>query len=526
MPDNTLLNVQNSNQSFKLAFITCLTVAIVISIASITNQSLWIDEAATAWLASHPTFTELIDTQINTTSGETQKLFHVWYAWAWAKVFGISEYSLRFSNLPFLFIFLLAVQWGAKTLFKNSWLWILAALNPFVWFYMNEARPYMGVIAFSSLAIVSFLIYLLEPTYKTRLMPWLCLFGLFIATGMIMLGAFIISCFVIALCWAYKWDWDKWKIFLKDWLWPILIFLPFFLALGSWFVWVTLYKGAYGGIIETPSFLNSLFGLYEFLGFLGLGPPRNLLRSAPSLHTFFQSGYIITFVVGITCWIAVLVGIMVNARKNSLSNRIPLMIIMFLVGVIVFHFAAQFFHFRYWGRHMAQFFPLFILIIIAALSHITYCYQRINLYHFAIWTLAAIWLLSSFRLAFLSDYGKDDYRSAVSHVTSLVRKGGTILWAGDTIGASYYGLSCSNDPLPKIFWPTPFTAIRTKTVRTGNWNKDQSNYALNNNALPIVIAISKSDVFDANYTMENELKKRNAQLIATPNTFRIYLLSY
>jgi hypothetical protein len=520
MPDNHLLNVQNSNQSFKFAFITCLIVSIAISIVSITNQSLWIDEAATAWLASHPTFAGLIDTQINTSYGETQKLFHVWYIWAWAKVFGISEYSLRFSNLPFLFIFLLTVQWGAKTLFKNRWLWVLAALNPFVWYYMNEARPYMGVIAFSSLAVVSFLIYVLEPTYKPRLMPWLCLFGLFIATGMIMLGAFIIPCFFIALGWAYKWDWVKWKIFLKDWLWPILIFLPFFLALGGWFVWVTLYQGAGAGIIETPSFLNSLFGLYEFLGFLGLGPPRNLLRSEPSLHTFFQSGYIVTFITGVTCLIIVSVGIIMNIREKGLSKRISLLIIMFLVGVLSFHFVAYFFHFRYWGRHMAQFFPLFILIIIAALSHITYCYRRINLRHFAIWTLAAIWLLSSSRLAFLSDYGKDDYRSAVSHVTSSVRNGGTILWAGDTIGASYYGLSCTNDPLPKVFWPTPFIAIRT-----GNWNKNQINYTLSNNTLPIVIAISKSDVFDPNHTIENLLKERNAKLIATPNTFRVYSLS-
>jgi hypothetical protein len=519
MPDNPLLTFQNSKSSFKLAIISCLLVSIVISFISITNQSLWIDEAATAWLASHPTFAGLIDTQINTIYGETQKLFHVWYIWAWAKVFGISEYSLRFSNLPLLFIFLLTVQWSSKTLFKNRWLWVLAALNPFVWFYMNEARPYMGVIAFSSLAIFSFLIYLLEPTYKPRLMPWLCLFGLFIATGMIMLGVFIIPCFLIALCCAYKWDWDKWKIFLKDWLWPILIFLPFFLALVGWFVWATLYQGAKGQI-ETPSLLNSLFGLYEFLGFLGLGPPRNLLRAEPSLNAFFQSGYIVTFITGVTCWIIVSVSSFIHIRKNGLSKRIPLLIIMFLVGVISFHFVAYFFHFRYWGRHIAQFFPLFILIIVAALSNITYCYRRINLRLFAIWTLAAIWLLSSFRLAFLSDYGKDDYRSAVSYVTSLVRNGGTILWAGDTIGASYYGLSCSNDPLPKVFWPTPF-----KAVRTGNWNKDQMNYVLNNNTKPIVIAISKSDLFDPNHTMENELKKRNAQLIATPNVFRIYCLS-
>jgi hypothetical protein len=520
MPENNVVNVQDSKQSFKIAFISCLIVSIVISIASITNQSLWIDEAATAWLASHPTFSALIDTQINTqinaTYGETQKLFHVWYIWAWARFFGISEYSLRFSNLPFLFIFLLSVQWGAKTLFKSRWLWVLAALNPFVWFYMNEARPYMGVIAFSSLAIVSLLIYLLEPMYKSRLLPWLCLFGLFMASGMIMLGVFILPCFFVALVWAYRWDLEKWKQFLKDWLWPVLSFLALFIALGGWFVWVTLYQGVKGQI-ETPSVVNGLFGLYEFLGFLGLGPPRNLLRSAPSVRAFIQSGYTLTFITGVICWIIVSVISLANIWKYGLSKRISLLIFMFLVGIVSFHFVAYFLHFRYWGRHMAQYFPLFILIVIAIIARISERYREVHSGHVVTCLLIALWLISSVRLAFLSQYAKDDYRSAVSNAISAVSKGGTLLWAADTIGAGYYGLSCINDPLPKVFWPTPFQAVRAV-----NPDKDQVDNMLNNNTLPMVIAVGKPDLFDSKHTLENELQKRNARLISAPNTFRVY----
>ena len=519
MPDNPSSAIHNPNSSFKINFIVCLAVSVGISIASITNQSLWIDEAATAWLASHSTAYELVDTQIYTPYGETQKLFYVWYIWAWAKFCGLSEYSIRFSNLPFLFIFLLTIQWGMKNLLRNRWLWVLAALNPFIWFYMNEARPYMGVMAFSALAIVSFLIYVLEPTYKPKFMAWLCLLGLFIATGMIMLGVFIIPSFLIALGWAYKRDWDKWKVFLKDWIWPSLIFLPFFLALGGWFVWVTLYQGAKGRI-ETPSFLNSLFGLYEFLGFIGLGPPRNLLRSAPSLRTFFQEGYIVTSIVGLTCWIIVSIIITINIRISGLSKKFSLMIIMFLVGIVSFHFVSHLVHFRYWGRHMAQYFPLFIFLVIAILADISHKYRNVNLSNIAIYSLIVVWLLSSVRLAFLSGYGKDDYRGAVSYALSAVSNGGTILWAADTFGASYYGLSCANDPLPKVFWPTPFKALSVV-----NWNEDQMSFELINNTLPIVIAISKSDLFDSNHNIENELKKRNAQLIATSNTFRVYRLS-
>jgi hypothetical protein len=342
--------------------------------------------------------------------------------------------------------------------------------------------------------------------------------GLFLATGMIMLGAFLIPSLIVALGVAYKSDWNKWKIFLKHWKWPGLIFLPFFLAMGGWFVWVTLYKGA-AGQIETPSFINSLFGLYEFLGFLGLGPPRNLLRSAPSLHTIFQSGYIVTFIIGITFWIIISIISIINLRKSGLANGIPLMMIMFLAGIIFFYFVAYFFHFRYWGRHIAQFFPIFIFILIGILANLSYRYREINLTHFAVYTLMAVWLLSSVRLAFFNDYAKDDYRGAVAYVTSSVRHGGTIVWAADTICASYYGLSCTNDPLPKTFWPVQF-----KAVRAGNWDKDQMSDVLTNNPLPIMIAISKSDLFDSNHTIENELKKRNAQLIASPNTFRIYLL--
>jgi hypothetical protein len=59
-----LPDIQKSDHFYRTDLLICLGISIIVSIASVTNQSLWIDEAATAWLASHPTFHELVDTQI------------------------------------------------------------------------------------------------------------------------------------------------------------------------------------------------------------------------------------------------------------------------------------------------------------------------------------------------------------------------------------------------------------------------------------------------------------------------------
>ena len=487
----------------------------LISFVYVTNQSLWIDEGTTAWFASLPTLKELINTQISFSGSEVQMPFYIWYIWGWSKIFGIGELSLRMANIPFIFLFLSTILWASKILFKNRWAWIIAVVSPFICFYANEARPYLAIMAFSSLATICFITYLVEPPISRNFMPWLCLLGVFLASGMCMLSVFLIPVFLSTLFVAYKINRDMLGTFLKDWLWPFLISLPFFVALGGWFVW-TLLKG-YGGMRESPGLLNLSFAAYEFLGFLGLGPPRNLIRSAPGWHTFSQISYIVPLSIGLIGWLILTVSIIIRVLRNGINMCIGLMLWMMGAGISLFFLTAFLFHFQFWGRHLAQFFPIFLLIIIGLAENGSQNYFGSNLHYIALYTLIVIWSFSSMRLVFSSDYKKDDYRSAVSNAVMAAGPWGTILWAASPICGTYYGLYYTNGLMPKVYWPTRFPAILAM-----NWDKKEIEHAFQTNPHPIVLVIGKPDLFDQSNGFHKAIIKHQAQIIAVPNAFRIY----
>ena len=83
---------------------------------SISNQSLWIDEGLTAWLASQHGLSGLFHAMRVASEATTQPLepaYHL-YTWGWVKVFGVSEFALRASNIPFAVLFVSALAWSSR----------------------------------------------------------------------------------------------------------------------------------------------------------------------------------------------------------------------------------------------------------------------------------------------------------------------------------------------------------------------------------------------------------------------------
>ena len=501
----------------------CLGASILLSFLSITNQSLWIDESITASLASYPTFGKLLYTQLYNTTKETQSHlpFYIWYIWGWAKLFGINELSLRIANFPFIVILLSVIQWGSKIIFKNEWNWSIALVSPFVWFYMNEARPYVAVMAFSSLSIICFLFYLTKPSQSNRLIPWLCLVGVFFASGMVSFNILLIPVFFITLAIRYKFNRDKWRNFFKDWLWPSFILSPFFIMLGAWFVWALIHKpngdviGTNLVYIKKPGILNLLFSMYEFFGFLGLGPPRNIIRSALGLNTFLP--YILSLSVGVIGWIVSFI-IIVKSWHHNISEIIIILIEMFCVGILMLFSTFLLFHFRFWGRHFAMLFPIFLFIVIGTITDGPGEFRNKFLKHIAFCVLIIIWLSSSIRLTYLSEYKKDDYRSAVSYAINAAGNDGSILWAANRNCGQFYGLKFINELTPKrVFRST--TAIAAFAV---DWDKEKIDNALQSYHHPIIIVISKPDLHDKTGALTIAVKENKAQLVASLNAFKIY----
>ena len=158
-----------------------LLVPLTITLA-ITRQSLWIDEGFTIWFVSRTTFRSFFHSLIGPPPGDAQQLFYLSYMWGWVKIFGRSEVALRAANIPFFLLLIGSAAWASRRLLHRPYLWVLFCLSPFVWFYLNEARPYAAVTAFSMVALVALLAYVLRPGEHDSLAPWCCLIALLCAS--------------------------------------------------------------------------------------------------------------------------------------------------------------------------------------------------------------------------------------------------------------------------------------------------------------------------------------------------------
>jgi len=492
-----------------------LSATAIVCLLGITNDSLWMDEGWSVWAASSSSVGSLVhDTMLNCRDAIAQMPFYSFYLWAWAHIFGMGEVALRLSNGPLVLLLLFAMQAGSIVLFGRRAGWMIGAASPFLWFYVNEVRPYVAVMAFAAVASVSLLLYVDSPGSRRQWAPWLCLSSSFLLCGVNMLGVFLIPALIAGLVLSNGSRWEKWREALRDWSWPAIVFFPLFLCLGSYYAW-TLWQDTHG-VRGIPGIRNLALAGYEFTGFLGLGPPRNVLREAPVGNAL---KYVGTLAVGLAGWLVVMICAFTQSKADGVSRRVVLLCEMFGTGVFLHCIAAVMGRHSFWGRHLAELFPLFILILVGLLAGDSVKGGRSCSRRIATACLIVIWLLSAMRLAFLEEYKKDDYRGAVSCVVNAAGETGTILWAASIPAASYYGL-WFDEVREQIHRPSARVAEYAR-----NWSEEQLEAAFREGADPFIVAVSRADLSDPENVIEKWVTKRGGQLIALPSAFRIYNVS-
>jgi hypothetical protein len=501
-------------KSKRLVLLLMLMTAVVLCMA-ITEQSLWIDEADTAYFASHDTLTNLFSRLTAFRTAEPQKPLYLMYIWGWAKLFGTSEYALRAANLPFAILLVVALGWTSWRLLGRPVLWVVFCLSPFVWFYMNEARPYIAIVACAAVSTGALMAYLAERETYGKIAPWLCLSALWIAFGLNMLSALLAPSLMILVIFAAKESRSAWNTIVHDWTPALLIHAPLFVGLAAYFIW-TLSVGA-GGERETPGFGNLAFSLYEFMGFSGLGPPRHVLRAQQDLSVFIP--YWPWLTIGLLSTVGVSVVSVVQFLGHPRGYRAGLVIAL-VIGLTVFVIAASVVNFRFWGRHLAFFFPLFCLILMSTVGP-TEAGPRWSLFRsIAVFALACAWFVSDTRLLALARYQKDDYRGAAKVALDVAqRSNGTVLWAANFIAGRYYGLEFEQ-PLDGIRWPSVGRA-----VYAANWNRKQvAEYLITiTSQAPFVLVLSKPDLYDVGGNWTAAINDLNARKVGSLNTFDIYI---
>lgn len=489
---------------------------------AITRQSLWMDEGFTAWFASHESFASFFSTLMGSKEapGDPQMLFYLLYMWGWVKVWGASEIALRAANIPFAILLVGTIRWASRTLFRRADAWMLLCLSPFMWFYMNEARPYVAVMAFAAAALVAALAYLMHPADYRVLAPWFCLTALLLACGSHILGLFLVPS-LVALAVVITWNQPAVRRnLLRDWSPASLSLLPVFLALGAFFLWTSRF-GVNMKRAE-PGIANLAFVLYEFSGFAGLGPPRNELRENPHVHILIA--YWPWLLIGIAATLAVAY-VLLRTSPDRIARGL---VISLLTGLSIASIVSKVAHFQLLGRHAAVFFPMLFILLLAWTKDAAHSSGTRYLGAAALTALAVAWGISDLRLVLLPQYEKESYRAASSiSVARADQSGGEILWAADTHTAYYYGVrvtspypdagSVTADTYSRLAWP-----VRGQAIDAGNWTIEQATAYVDHRNAPLILVLSRPDLYDEKRGWRALVEKQRPAVVGVMNEFQIF----
>jgi len=255
-----------------------------------------------------------------------------------------------------------------------------------------------------------------------------------------------------------------------------------------------IHTGAEGGRLWSVGFSNLAFAVYELLGFVGLGPGRELIRSSAAtggsgaaaellIPSLFKLGLLLVIYVG-------LVYAAYRASKNS-GSRPALHLAMLSCSVAVLSVscllgACLLSSFPFWGRHLAPALPFVLLAIAEVGASIRSIWTR-QQKAFLFVPLFIILLYSSCVIRWSPSHAKDDYRSAAKLAREYLAEGKQLSWIASPGAALYYQIPLSNT------WPPGPGTASIILPDTGS------------HIHPDVILVSKPDVFDHQHILSDWL---------------------
>lgn len=486
---------------------------------AITRQSLWIDEAWTAWFAAHANILSVLHALAWAKGSDAQMPGYLLYMHAWVTLFGRSEPALRFANLPFAVLLLSSLSWVSVVLLKRPYAWTVVILSPFLWFYMDEARPYVLLMAVSSVVAAAVLAYRMEPPRYHRAGPWVAMASFTAAFASYALAAFLAPTVLLFLVVSTQ---RRWRQLGSDWVRPVLAFFPFIGTISGYYVWTVL-RGS-GGARGEAGLKNIAYVFYEVFGFAGLGPPRNALRATGGVGLVAYWPWLL---FGSIVVLSVLMTVALASHRKLDRDFAVSVAVGFAIAILAYKFA----HFRFVGRHLASFFP-FAFIALLMNTHMQNEHRR-RIVAGAFILLAITWAVSDARLVLLPDYGKEDYRTAAAvAIEHATLSGRPILWAADEAGAYFYGVKTDDDshrnPVERrtsshaVNWP-----VYERAVFASNWTAAAvCEYATRHSDPVLLVLGGKPDLFDRDGAWAWLIRQPGTQAVAVanPNGFKIYEL--
>ena len=422
-----------------------VALAFAVGLAAINSQSFWIDETVTATVASQATISGWWGTLHSQVNSDIQMPGYMIYIWAWAKLFGCSEWWLRAGNLPWLALGFLALPR------RQIYYLLLLSVSPFLWYYANEARPYAMEIGATLMLLGSLWRWLELPDgnpdgrRETFLAGEYC-FGLAALSASGMLGmiwaAALLSATLAALGWQRT-------LALARRGWSLLVATGLALGfLGLFYLWTVIH-----GYVTTPGntgIRNLIYILYEQLGLAGLGPGRVDIHGA-GLRAFgpFLAPLVLQALVIAAVFVT---GFHVILRKTArhiwLGSALALG-----VTVTILLAAGTARHVSLLGRHFAPLFPCLLLPLAAGLKELN---ERAGWRRILAAAFLLLCLASALSLRLCARHAKDDYRTAAGIAIQANARGARVWWCANRAAGDYYGVPLSligsSDAAPGQVW--------------------------------------------------------------------------
>jgi hypothetical protein len=496
-PPPTAKTPGNAGLDWECAFPVAL--AVLIGVAAITTQGFWMDEASVGTIAGQSTLANWWQAMKADNGSTAQMPLYLLYAWSWEKIFGHNEWWLRLSNLPWLALGLLAIP-RRQTAFL-----LLMVFSPFVWFYLNEFRPYVMQIGISLLLLGA--LWRLAGTSSAPdqsgrgegILTGLFCFGLVALSGSSLLGVIWVGAAGAAAMLVLGWP-RVLRLARQNALTLVITSLVL-IALAGYYLW-SLERGNRA----TPGATgigNTLFAFYELFGFAGLGPGRTQIREIgfssipPFVIPLALQGVVTAFVFFAGCKHVV----QQTPRRVWLGGAASLgaaVILLLAVGVLK--------HFRVLGRHFAPLAPALILLLAVGLRSLwsRAGWRRWLAVFFVLFSIA-----SSISLRFAGRHAKDDYRTAAAIAIAANANNEKVWWCADASTGLYYRVPLS--PRESLAAPGRVWLASHPSVQL-----------LANQPPPDLLILSKPDLYDENGLMRPYLENHHYIMFETLPAFSLW----
>ncbi|MFO7534548.1 MAG: hypothetical protein R6X19_02505 [Kiritimatiellia bacterium] len=454
-----------------------LVAILVLACLMPSGESLWIDETSTLLYASEPTLVAFKARILTETGSEAQMPLGMLAFWIWQKVAGSSEWGLRAVNILWTLLAAGALyRTGRRLRLPALPFWLIA--QPFLWYYANEARPYVMQVAGAAWMLEGLLAGIAN---RGRGWSWAAALaaGALITAGASMVGVFSLIAVVITGLAVFI----ALRARPSPRAWLALGTGALLLAPLGFYYLQTLLRGAGGAKIWNVGLVNTGFAAYELGGFLGLGPGRLEIREAARTGAGPLGALLKPFawqLGGLALLYALLIPPLLRGRdpERRLAAGAAAGVAALTAGLLMGAAGAA--GFPFWGRHLAPLLPAWTLLIAWAADQFIRENALRPLARTVPFLLAALLAFSSAALRLDDRHGKEDYRRAARYAIDAAARGERIGWASDTRTASCYGLQTRDG--------TDLFAIRARDPAT--FESDTAGPA------PDFVILSKPDIFD------------------------------